>query len=153
MAFLLCALLLIKDKGFQQKYFLVLYEIKKYIAVCPVNERQWGTGAALVICRFTCQRFLPKNPREAFGILGDPKLNQSLIQKRRIVLRKPIPKRRIGVGVGDKGQREISSTSGLKVLRECYSIQSEGRIQSLDYRYTEPIIFPDGFLELTNKVF
>ena len=149
---LLCQTLLMNsDPSFQRVYFLVLYELKRYIQRIEVGIQQLGR-ASLIICRWTCSSFLPGSPREAFGILGQPELNQSLLRQRRIVLRRFRPSRRIGVGIGDKGQRENSSTSGLSYWKAVVSFLTKGEVPGLDYRYTEPIIFPDGLPEWTNKV-
>lgn len=144
MALLVATLRDLKDPSFQRKYFLFLKEIKVFTAKLEINSSQWGKRPCLLIDRFILDSILPGNPNEAFGILGSPELNQSLLLSKKIVRQRSRPKRRIGVGVRDKGQRDLSSTSASLILKE---LQSSVQIESerLDYRDTEPIIFPDGF--------
>lgn len=143
------SLLQFHDPGWQRKNLLKLLELKRYLSVCPIGEKVWGKPPAWVINPIFVTDFLPGNPREAFGILGSKDSSVSLLLEKEVSPKILPPIRRIGVGHRDKGQRENPSVRGdphwteVFLTLRCRSSEEEDRI---DYRFTEPIILPEGFL-------
>jgi hypothetical protein len=147
MTLLLESLRAFHDPGWQRKNLLKLNEFRKYLAVCPVGEKTWGKPPAWVINPHLVGDTLPGNPREAFGILGSKDSSESLLLEKEVSSKSFPPKRRIGVGTRDKGQREKISVRGEPHWTEVF-LASRSKLEfgeELDFRYTEPIILPEGF--------
>lgn len=146
---ILDSLLQITDPSFQRKYLLFLQELKDYFPRVRPGKKSWGDiGVIGYLDRFICQRYLPKGPNEAFGILGAEEGSKVLLSLRGRKFRFPTLRRWMGVGYKDKGQTRSPAVFGPKVKDLLLQLLRESDQRGIDYRETRAEILPNASIEI-----